>query len=158
MYNDIVIEDSGSVEYYGFMDQEIEGQEKEYSENNNDIRMDQSQEDSNFQNISDVEEVEEDHNIYVLSDFDIKVLEDIKKELKVLNDDRVSESAEVVDSSDSNDIEYVSDNQVIVVSDNIIDKPLNDYTTQESLLLFIVIGVIVAGMAYVINRSLFSWK
>lgn len=52
--------------------------------------------------------------------------------------------------------EVVSEN--ITVSDNIINKPLNEYNTQEGLIaysIFIALGI---GIYLIIRRAVFKWK
>lgn len=54
---------------------------------------------------------------------------------------------------------YVSDSVLSdnSISDNIIDKPLSEYDLKESLLLFIVLLGISAGLVYIIHKSIYKW-
>lgn len=55
----------------------------------------------------------------------------------------------------------VSGNEVIsenIVSDNIIYKPLNDYTVQESLTAYSIVLMIGVGIYLIIRRSIYKWK
>lgn len=144
MYDEIILEEGGSVEYY------------EYSENEDNIRTDQGLYKENSQTIEDNkfsenEDPEEDQILNVLNEINEKigVLENV---------DRDSEPVQVVISPDYLRSNNVSDNSIISVSENIINKPLNDYTVTESLLAFVVVAVFVAGLAYVIKRSVFRWN
>ena len=142
--NEIILEEGGSVEYY------------EYSENEYDIRTDQSLDEENCQTIEDdiVQEKEDPENDPVLN-----VLNEINEKIGELeNVDRDSEPVQVVISPDFLRSNNVFDNQIVSVSENIINKPLNEYTVSESLLAFVVVAVFVAGLAYVIKRSVFRWN
>lgn len=144
MYDEIILEQGGSVEYY------------EYSENEPNIRTDQDSEDVNFQTIEDntiTEQVDSEED-QILS-----VLNEINEKIGVLeNVDRDLEPVQVVISPDNLLSNNVSDNGIISLSENIINKPLNEYTVSESLLAFVVVAVFVAGLAYVIKRSVFRWN
>lgn len=127
----------------------------EYSENEYNIGTDPSTDEVNYQTIEDDFSVEKDTG----EDQLLNVLNEINEKIGVLeNDSRDSEPVQVVISPDNFLYNNVSDNQVISVSDNIISKPLNDYTVSESLLAFLVVSVFVAGLAYVIKRSVFRWN
>ena len=144
MYDEIVLEQGCSVEYY------------EYSENESNIRTDQDSDEVNSQII-------EDNTITLQGDSEedqiLNVLNEINEKIGVLeNVDRDPEPVQVVISPDYLRGNNVSDNSIISVSENIIDKPLNDYTVSESLLAFVVVAVFVAGLAYVIKRSVFRWN
>ena len=144
MYDEIILEEGGSVEYY------------EYSENEPNIRTDQGSDVVNFQTIEDntiteQEDTEEDSVLNVLNEINEKIGE-------LENVDRDSEPVQVVISPDNLRSNNVSNNSIISVSENIINKPLNDYTVSESLLAFVVVAVFVAGLAYVIKRSVFRWN
>ena len=144
MYDEIILEEGGSVEYY------------EYSENEDNIRTDQGLYKENSQTIEDnkIPENEDSEEDQILN-----VLNEINEKIGVLeNVDRDSEPVQVVISPDYLLSNNVSDNSIISVSENIINKPLNDYTVSESLLAFVVVAVFVAGLAYVIKRSVFRWN
>ena len=143
MYDEIILEEGGSVEYY------------EYSENEDNIRTDQGLDKENSQTIEDNKVPEkEDSEEQILN-----VLNEINEKIGVLeNVDRDPEPVQVVVSSDNLRSNNVSDYSIISVSENIINKPLNDYTVSESLLAFVVVAVFVAGLAYVIKRSVFRWN
>ena len=156
MYNDIILEESGSLEYYG-----NDPVEEEYLNDNESALYDEAviEEDhtesdtgNTVSESSILESKEEDNND--------AVLEDIKNDIEVIkNDIRVYQADGMVDSSDSDDSELLVNNEIISVSeDNIITKPLTDYTVSESLIALVVIGLFVAGMVYMIKRSLFKWN
>ena len=143
MYDEIVLEENGSVEYY------------EYSDNEPNIRTDQRSDNVIYQTID--ENVSEEKNPE--EDQILNVLNEINEKIGVFeNDDRDPEPVQVVISPDYLRDNNVSDNQVISISENIINKPLNEYTVSESLLAFVVVAVFVAGLAYVIKRSVFRWN
>ena len=47
----------------------------------------------------------------------------------------------------------VSDNQIISVN-SIMDKPINDYTVSESLLLFMALSLFIGGIVVIIRKGL----
>ncbi len=55
---------------------------------------------------------------------------------------------------------YVSSNDVSynAVSSSIIDKPLSDYTVQESLSFFSITLFLVVGLIIVIHKGVFRWN
>ena len=128
----------------------------EYSENEYNVRSDHDSDVVNYQTIED-DTISE--NKVIDEDQILSVLNEINEKIGVLeNDDRDSEPVQVVISSDNFRDNNVSDNQITSVSDNIISKPLNEYTVSESLLSLLVVSVFVAGLAYVIKRSVFRWN
>lgn len=55
----------------------------------------------------------------------------------------------------------VSDNQneyITVSEDNIMNKHINDYTVTESLLLFIVLGILFGGFVALVRKAVYKWK
>lgn len=156
MYNDIVLEESGSLEYFGSepVEEEYENEDESLLSDEEFIEEDNTESDqvNTVSESSILESEEEDNND--------AVLEDIKNELEVIkNDIRVYKTDGMVDSSDSSDSELRSDGEIITLSDdNIITKPLTDYTVSESLIAFVVVGLFVAGMVYMIKRSLLKWN
>lgn len=109
------------------------------------------------------EEIEEDPEVIQEEDPEedqiLNVLNEINEKIGVLeNDDRDSEPVQVVISPDNFRCNNVSSNEIISLSENIINKPLNNYTVTESLLALVVVAVFVAGLAYVIKRSVFRWN
>lgn len=62
------------------------------------------------------------------------------------------------DSVSDNDNNNVLNDQAVVVSDNIINKPINEYTVQESYLFLIFISLFIAGLVYVIRKGIPKWK
>lgn len=57
------------------------------------------------------------------------------------------------------DTEHVSDYQIVAVSENnIITKPLNDYSVSESLQLYIFISLFVAGFIVLVRRAVLKWS
>lgn len=55
---------------------------------------------------------------------------------------------------------YVSGNEVSenIVSYNIIDKPLSEYTVQESLSFFGIVLALGVGLVILINKGVFRWN
>lgn len=140
MYNDILLEEGGSLEYYGSDPINVEVKEEVQEASQEEVPE-----------VIQEEDPEEDLVLNVLNEINEKI-----GDLENVNRD--SEPVQVVVSSDSFFSSYVSDNNIVSVSENIIDKPLNDYTVTESLLAFVVVGLFVAGLAYVIKRSVFRWN
>lgn len=156
MYNDIILEESGSLEYFGSEPVEKEDVNEDESSLYDEALIEEDHNESDpadeVSESSILEPKEEDNND--------AVLEDIKNDLEVIkNDIRVYKTDGMVDSSDSDDSELRSDSEIITLSeDNIITKPLTDYTVSESLIALVVVGLFVAGMVYMIKRSLFKWN
>ena len=51
--------------------------------------------------------------------------------------------------------ETISEN---TVSDNIIDKQLTDYSTQEGLLFLILSGLMIAAIVFIIRKGIYRWN
>lgn len=151
MYNDIVLDESGSLEYYGFTEDINQVEYSEPEEASPEVIED-------YLNEEDPEEFIEDQESEEINET-VLLLNDIKDELGVIRDDlRNNQKVGMDDSRSGVSVEYVSDNSIISVSNNIIDTPLNEYSISESILTLIFVGLFVAGMALVIKRSLFKWK
>ena len=58
----------------------------------------------------------------------------------------------------SDDLERISDNQIVAVSENIINKPINEYTVSESLQLYIFLTIFVAGFIVLVRRAVIKWS
>ena len=84
--------------------------------------------------------------------------ETVIKESEVKNDTGNNTEVEIFDILDSIRSGNVSDNQAVVVSDNIIDKPINDYTTIESYSFLIFISMFIVGVVYLIRKGIPKWK
>lgn len=156
MYNDIILEESGSIEYYGNDPvEEEEVYEDKFVLSDEALIGEYSNESDPVNEVSESSILESEKD-----DSNDAVLKDIKEELEVIkNDIRVYKTDGVVDSSDSDDSELRSDSEIITLSENnIITKPLTDYTVSESLIALVVVGLFVAGMVYMIKRSLFKWN
>lgn len=93
----------------------------------------------------------------------VEKLEEINESVKELNenvlrnmDENKNVSSNVSDdnSNDNNDeIEYLS------VSENtIMDKPISEYTVTESLLMFISLGILIAGLVLIIKKGVPRWR
>ena len=52
-------------------------------------------------------------------------------------------------------ITTVSENTVL---DNLIDKPLKDYNTQEGLLFMLFVGFMCVGVVHIIRKGIFRWN
>ena len=89
-----------------------------------------------------------------------QLLRSIDSKLGDMENDNIGNTKTFQDSvvSSGNDIVGLSDNSTFVISDNIIDKPINNYNTTESLLLFIVISIVIGCLAFIIKRSVFRWN
>lgn len=135
MNDEIIFEEGSSFDYY--IDPILEEVKEEDRE--------ASQED-------DIEVIQEEDQI-------LNVLNEINEKIGDLeNVSRDPEPVQVVVSSDSIPVKYVRNNDSLSLSENIINKPLNNYTVSESLLAFVVVAVFVAGLSYVIKRSVFRWN
>ena len=107
-----------------------------------------------------IEEVkEEDEELKEDIEEDIKEdQETVIKESEVKNDTGNNTETEILDILDSIRTGNVSNNQAVVVSDNIIDKPINEYTTIESYSFLIFISIFIAGVVYLIRKGIPRWR
>ena len=62
------------------------------------------------------------------------------------------------DSILGNDNNNVFDNQIVSVSENIVNKPINEYSVEESYLFLIFISLFIAGLVYIIRKGIPKWK
>lgn len=69
-----------------------------------------------------------------------EINENVKGIYKLVSNNRVSDSV-------------LSDNSI----NNIVEKPLSEYDVKESLLLFILLIGISAGIVYIIHKTIFKW-
>ena len=61
--------------------------------------------------------------------------------------------------STGNDISDSNNNQTVgIVSQNIIDTPLNEYDITNSLLVFMIVMFMGVGIIWLIKRSIFKWN
>lgn len=81
----------------------------------------------------------------------IERLEGIEENVQSISDNIVSISDDIGNGN------YNQTVSVNTVSDNIMNKPLNKYNTQESISLFILLALIVGGLIYLIRKGLPSW-
>lgn len=111
---------------------------------------------------SDPEESED--NIETISNNTLSVnnvyddkLDTIINNQEEINDNvlRIVQDLQRFDFSSGVSDQYVSDNSVvnISVSDNIIYKPINEYSVSESLNLLLLLSVFVVCFVHLINRS-----
>ena len=151
----ILFESTGSIEY--FPDPEtIEENTSDEIENEEQLEQyteEQVEEDTEEQLEEEAEEqLEED-----LEENAEEEKEEIKEERK--ENDVIQVPVVQNDIYIGDDTEYVSDTKIISVSDNnIITKPLNDYSVSESLQLYIFISLFVAGFIVLVRRAVLKWS
>lgn len=105
------------------------------------------------------EEKEEDEELKEDIEKDIKEEPKVViKESEVKNDTGNNSEIEIFDILDSIRSGNVSDNQAVVISDNIIDKPINEYTTLEGYSFLIFISMFIVGVVYLIRKGIPEWK
>lgn len=93
----------------------------------------------------------------------IELLTEINNNLKEIKsyDERNLVKVQGNDSSDSIPVKYVSDDQaeyLTVSENNILTKPINDYTVSESFLFVISLVLIFGGIALIIKKGLPRWR
>ena len=100
-------------------------------------------------------EVSENEVLYVVSDNGVTKEEFniLIDEVRGLRKDVQNKQYSVVFSGVSAD--FVSDDQAISLSDNIIDKPLRDYNTSESMALIGLVLAFSALIIYLIHKTIF---
>lgn len=107
----------------------------------------------------DIEEEKEDEKLTEDIEEDQKEdNETVIKESEVKNDTGNNTEAEILDILNSIRSGNVSDNQAVVVSYNIIDKPINEYTTIEGYSFLIFISMFIVGVVYLIRKGIPKWK
>ena len=153
MVDEILLDSDGRIEYYTDpVDQEDQLQDDQEDQLQDD-QEDQLQDDQEDQLQDDfVQTVQEDQYLQLLKSIDNK--------LGDLENDNIGNTKTFQDAvvSSGNDIVGLSDNSTVVISDNIIEKPINNYNTTESFLLFIVISIVIGCLAFIIKRSVFRWN
>ena len=146
----LVFDSTGSIEYYP--DPDYVEEEAPHP----DERTEEDQE----QIISDPEEKEEDQE-QKEEDQELK-----EEDQKVKEEDTKNENREVqyiyIKSdpvSVSDDIINNNNNQTVgIISQNIIDTPLNEYDITNSLLVFMIVMFMGVGIIWLIKRSIFKWN
>lgn len=114
---------------------------------------------------------EEDPEEQLEEDPEEKLEEEVEEQLEEEQEELKEENKEEGEKNDifqvsnvqtdfylSDDLERISDNQIVVVSENIINKPLNEYTVSESLQLYIFISLFVAGFVILVRRAVLKWS
>lgn len=151
--NEIIFESSGNIEYFTdpemLQDDTEEKIEEQFEEDPEEqLEEDPEEEDPKEQLEDDPEEQLE------------KDPEEVKEEnTEEGNKNDVLQVSDVqTDIYTSDDPEHVSDNQIVIVSENIISKPLNDYSVSESLQLYIFISLFVAGFIVLVRRAVLKWS
>lgn len=99
----------------------------------------------------------ENEIIYLVSD-DCVTKEDINiviEEIRGLREDVKNKQFDIVFGSVSGNVSG-SDSSVGLVSDNIINKPLKDYSTSESLVVVGILIIIGVCLTYIIHKSIFK--
>ena len=121
--------------------------------------------------------MDEAEYITVSEDVINRIFEEVEGVLSVdsaLSEDNLMEEGEenetgsriiVLSSNDTYNYYY---NQVVdnveealsenTVSDNIIDKQLTDYSTQEGLLFLILSGLMIAAIVFIIRKGVYRWN
>ena len=92
----------------------------------------------------------------------VEILKSIDEKLERIGESSSENSIKYVSVSGDNVREYVSDdlsgNTLTVSEDNILHKSLNDYNTQESLLLINFIIILFFVIFLGIRKAVFKWK
>lgn len=58
----------------------------------------------------------------------------------------------------NNQTEYIETVSGNTVSDNILSKQFEDYTTGEGLLFILVVGLLFGGFVYLIRKAVYRWN
>lgn len=92
----------------------------------------------------------------------VEILKSIDEKLERIGESTSENSIKYVSVPSSNVREYVpndlSGNTLTVSEDNILYKRLNDYNTQESLLLIVFTVLLFLGIFLGIRKAVFKWK
>ena len=113
-------------------------------------------EDMPFETLSEEEQSEATAQEHELIDAINGLIEIERKRIEDDNNRNIEEvrDSNSLDSVSGND---VSDNQVVIVSDNIINKPIKDYDVKESYMFMIFISLFIAGIVILIRKGLPRW-
>lgn len=146
----LLFESSGSMEYFLDSETVVEDITEESQQT---IPAEQVEEDPE-------ETLEEDPEGKSEEDPDEKLEEDPEEKLNEegKKNDVFQISNVQTDIYPSYDLERISDNQIVAVNENIINKPLNEYTVSESLQLYIFISIFVAGFIVLVRRAVIKWS
>lgn len=153
----LLFESSGSMEYFPDPDTVVEDitneLPEEVSADSEEDPVDKLEEDSEekFEEVPE-EKLEEGPEEKLEEEPEEQLKEEGKK------NDVFQVSNVQTDIYPSDDLERLSDNQIVVVSENIINKPLNEYTVSESLQLYIFISIFVAGFIVLVRRAVIKWS
>ena len=117
--------------------------------------------------IEEVEEEVEEDVIEIVSSNDVQnceILEVLKRMEEDLNDIKGSNERLLQESSRPIILSCVSDNTVSnnnnesLVSDNIINKPINEYSVGQSLGFIGILMALIVGFVIIINKGVFKWN
>lgn len=88
----------------------------------------------------------------------LKRMEEDLNDIKGSNERLLQESSRTIILSSVSDNTVSNNNNESIVSDNIINKPINEYTVGQSLgFIGILMGLIV-GFVIIINKGVFRWN
>lgn len=90
----------------------------------------------------------------------VEILKNIDEKIERIeeNEIRVEYVPVYVDNDINDDVDNISSNTLTVSEDNILSKSINDYTTQESLLLINFIMIFFAIVFIGIRKAVIKWK
>lgn len=90
----------------------------------------------------------------------IELLKEINENVKGLKEDENGRAEPLQDSAvrGSDDPVVLRNMETVSVSENILTKPINDYTVSESFLFFISLAVLVSGVVILIKKGLPRWR
>lgn len=160
--DEIIFESSGSIEHFTDI---------EYLNNSDNLHDNGSDPIYELETVRQLEVVEEEPEEDLEEDPEEKLEEEAEEQLEEEQEELKEENKEEGNNNDifqvsnvqtdlyiSDDLERLSDNQIVVVSENIINKPLNEYTVSESLQLYIFISIFVAGFIVLVRRAVLKWS
>lgn len=109
------------------------------------------------QMLEDQAVLSENKIVYIVSDdcVDKQDITEILNEIRGLREDVKSKQYIFVPDSISGNISY-GNKYIGLVSDNIIDKPLKDYSTSEALGVIGILIIIGVCLTYIIHKSIFK--
>lgn len=109
------------------------------------------------QSVDDQQVLSENEIVYIVSDdsVDKQDITEILNEIRGLREDVKSKQYIFVSDSVSGNVSY-GNKSIGLVSDNIIDKPLKDYSTSEALGVIGILVIIGICLTYIIHKSIFK--
>ena len=88
----------------------------------------------------------------------LKRMEEDLNDIKGSNERLLQESSRTIILSSVSDNTVSNNNNESIVSDNIINKPINEYSVGQSLGFIGILMALIVGFVIIINKGVFRWN